>query len=676
MPRYDNAATPDLQRPRALADAAIALETYVFPCKSNKKPVTTNGFKNATKDPGEIRKLFARETAAFIGMPTGGDWTGVFVLDVDDKEGRRGNEWLDTKPVLPRTRTVRTQSGGRHFYFNWPGQKVKCSNDEHGPGIDVRGDGGYVIVPPSAGYEVVDDAAIADAPAWLVALMCPPPPAPRPAAAPRATPTVGNTAYGLKALKAECDTLRRAKPGTQESTLNACCLKVGGLVAGGELLEGYALEALIDACHAMESQPGRNLAKDEEHVGRSFRDGMKNPRSAPAVKPGRITVKPAAKTGKPVGGNIVRIDFTGVTKPNVEPAPVADLATYLSAEAWMEREFPPSVRLLGDLVTTTSRMFLVGATGLGKTMLGVALAAGMATGTGFLDWPCDRPSRVLYVDGEMPGELVKVRLADAMRRLGRKDLSSNLLVYCSDTAEDFATQFPALGVLQPLSTEEGHNFIYGLVEALKVDVVIFDNVMSLVGGDQKDEIPWTETLPLVTGLTRRRVGQIWLDHTGHNTARQYGTSTKAWRFDSVGVMTAHDGCGERETAFKLSFDTPGKARRRTPDNWDQFAPRVIRLTDDVWSCDGAANDTGGFKHLRNSRAKYYEPLMTAIAASGMPGKATAVAWEQACVNAGLIQPGVEASYKLFRTAKSEMLRAEWISTDGVYVRDLKRDYTS
>jgi hypothetical protein len=53
--------------------------------------------------------------------------------------------------------------------------------------------------------------------------------------------------------------------------------------------------------------------------------------------------------------------------------------------------------------------------------------------------------------------------------------------------------------------------------------------MFLIAGDQKDEVPWSETLPLVDKLTRLKIGQVWLDHTDHNTDRQYGSSTKAWR---------------------------------------------------------------------------------------------------------------------------------------------------
>lgn len=366
-----------------------------------------------------------------------------------------------------------------------------------------------------------------------------------------------------------------------------------------------------------------------------------------------------------------------------------DAARYLAAEAWATRAFVPPVRLLGDLVTSTSRTFLAGATGLGKTMLGVGIAAGMATGAGFLDWRCDRPARVLYIDGEMPGELVQIRVRDAMRRLGRPDLMGNLFIYCADTAERFQKRFPTLGILQPLNTEAGHNFIYGLIAALGgVDVIVFDNVMSLVAGDQKDEVPWSETLPLVAGLTKRNIGQLWLDHTGHNTGRQYGSSTKAWRFDAVGVMTElpEEERTVRETAFKLSFDAPGKARRRTPENWDQFAPRVIRLAEDQWSSDAASSaepvkPSHGRGPVQPSRAIFHAALLDALCVvSCGPGVTTLVAWESECTRRGLLDPqpeGESGSEKrnrlsIFRAAKSALISAKWIGIDDGYVTNLVR----
>ena len=367
------------------------------------------------------------------------------------------------------------------------------------------------------------------------------------------------------------------------------------------------------------------------------------------------------------------------------------VAAFLAAEAWAEREFAPPVRLLGDLVTTTTRAFLVGATGLGKTMFGVALVAGMASGQGFLEWRCDRPVRVLYVDGEMPGELVKARVRDAMRRLGSATLQGNLFIYCADSGETFAAMFPQLGTMQPLNTEAGQNFLYALVDALGgVDCIVFDNVMSLVSGDQKDEVPWSETLPLVAGLTRRQIGQVWLDHAGHNTARQYGSSTKAWRFDAVGVMTEvpDDERAPREMAFKLSFDAPGKARRRTPDNWHEFAPRTIRLADDVWTSESPDSDEkSSSKAARGkvspSRAVYHSALIDALVSnSTAPGSTTLAAWESECVRRGMIDPpsaGEDwkargARLRDFRTARSHLVAAKWVGVDGDRVSDLVGKY--
>ncbi len=210
--------------------------------------------------------------------------------------------------------------------------------------------------------------------------------------------------------------------------------------------------------------------------------------------------------------------------PKDEPKPetAADLRAFLSIEAWAERDIPPPDRLLGDLVTSTTRAFLVGRTGLGKTMLGIALAVGISSGTGFLHWRSHRAGRVLYLDGEMPSELIRQRSIDALRRAEMPPVSGNLVIYARDGEEDFAKRFPDLGRLPPLNTEAAATWLFTLIDALGgVDVVIFDNVMSLIAGDQKDEVPWSDTLSLVTALTARRIGQVWLDHTGHNTDRQY-----------------------------------------------------------------------------------------------------------------------------------------------------------
>jgi hypothetical protein len=133
----------------------------VFPCRADKAPYTERGFKDATTHPGRINAFWNRHPDAKIGMPTGSA-SGVFVVDVD-----RLAALGELPQELPETLTIRTGRGGLHYYFKY----VDGITNKTGglpTGIDVRGDGGYVIAYPSPGYTVERRAPIADAPEWLL----------------------------------------------------------------------------------------------------------------------------------------------------------------------------------------------------------------------------------------------------------------------------------------------------------------------------------------------------------------------------------------------------------------------------------------------------------------------------------------------------------------------------
>jgi Bifunctional DNA primase/polymerase, N-terminal len=135
----------------------------VFPCEAGgKKPLTPNGFKDATTDPRIVTAWWNRFPDANIAAPTG-ERSGFFVLDIDrDSWGFGTLDALEGQfGVLPRTRTVRTGRGGLHLYFKYPddGTVIPNSAGRLGLGIDVRGEGGYVLVPPSeteGAYEYLD----------------------------------------------------------------------------------------------------------------------------------------------------------------------------------------------------------------------------------------------------------------------------------------------------------------------------------------------------------------------------------------------------------------------------------------------------------------------------------------------------------------------------------------
>lgn len=106
------------------------------------------------------------------GMPTG-PINGVWCLDIDTKtNGPATLETLEKEHgPLPRTRTVRTPSGGRHLYFRWdPERPVGCWVSRL-PGLDTRGPGGQAVIPPTEGYTIIDDTEPVDAPDWLYAAL-------------------------------------------------------------------------------------------------------------------------------------------------------------------------------------------------------------------------------------------------------------------------------------------------------------------------------------------------------------------------------------------------------------------------------------------------------------------------------------------------------------------------
>ncbi len=143
----------------------------VFPCSSNKRPLTPRGFYDAVTDKAAVEELFAAHpNARYIGAATGKD-AGFFVIDFDlykeDTDAIAVKDEWEKDGYLPKTRIHKTKSGGLHYLYRMP-VKSDVRNGVPADGIEIRGTGGYVIVPPSVGYEVLDEATIAEAPAALV----------------------------------------------------------------------------------------------------------------------------------------------------------------------------------------------------------------------------------------------------------------------------------------------------------------------------------------------------------------------------------------------------------------------------------------------------------------------------------------------------------------------------
>jgi bifunctional DNA primase/polymerase-like protein len=219
---------------------------------------------------------------ANVGIDTGK--SGVIVVDVDVKHGPGKQEWdLLCKHYgdgdLPRTFTVRTASGGWHFYFEANGVEMRNSKGLLAKNIDIRAQGGYVVgwgsVVPNGVYEVIHDDEVAPTPGWLVQLEADL----RRKREASATAHRGHVMWELKMLTPGqverridglASKLAEHPEGDRNQLLNWTAMKLGELAAGGRITEDHALEICKDACER------NGLATDDGDyaVRATFRSGF------------------------------------------------------------------------------------------------------------------------------------------------------------------------------------------------------------------------------------------------------------------------------------------------------------------------------------------------------------------------------------------------------------------
>lgn len=210
-------------------------------CVANlgKHPRTRRGFKDATTDEAAIRAWWTERPDANIGVPTGAA-SGIVVVDVDPRHG--GHHSLEDLEgehgPLPHTVEQQTGGGGRHLLFAHPGGLIRCRTNLL-PGIDLKADGGYIVVEPSlhkSGRRYVwelssrpGEVAIARMPGWLHELVTKAKRAEQPA---QAAPVVGALEGGredMDARERRCVAYLKEAPdaisgqGGHDKTLRAAC---------------------------------------------------------------------------------------------------------------------------------------------------------------------------------------------------------------------------------------------------------------------------------------------------------------------------------------------------------------------------------------------------------------------------------------------------------------------
>ena len=285
-----------------MLDAAlrIAAEGHrVFPCTNDGKKVPLVTWRTSASDRIEVIEAWWKEwPSALIGHPTGmksssrGAWC-VTVIDVDVKKGATGPETLAMMEqqlgFLPETCTSITRSGGQHRWF-WTATEVRNSTSKIGrldaPGLDVRAEGGFVVVPPSEGYEWIGDSWLTPSgdvqlaelpPAWVEAMTTAKAERPERNEVARAK-WMADSARSREQTGDVIVRLSReiafAPLGSRNDTLARHAFTLGLIVREGRIDERRAAAVLEGAISAWPADE-RDDRKDIDTAMRQLREGMK-----------------------------------------------------------------------------------------------------------------------------------------------------------------------------------------------------------------------------------------------------------------------------------------------------------------------------------------------------------------------------------------------------------------
>jgi Bifunctional DNA primase/polymerase, N-terminal len=250
----------------------------VFPVEpGGKRPAVDRWEQRATTDLEVIERAWSGQwTGCNVGAPPGR--ARLLVLDLDC-HAELPADWRAIPGVVdgadvftcllewagesrwPATTWVRTPSGGHHLYFRQPpGQPlVRNSAGLLGPGIDIRGAGGYVLCPGSVVggrvYELLDGAPPSPCPAWLARRLAPQPSS-RPASG-RTAPASGGEGTLARVLQV----VGEGQPGDRNGRLYWAACRAGELVIAGQIGAGDAEEALVRAAVGVGLRGGEREAR-------------------------------------------------------------------------------------------------------------------------------------------------------------------------------------------------------------------------------------------------------------------------------------------------------------------------------------------------------------------------------------------------------------------------------
>jgi putative DNA primase/helicase len=265
----------------------------ILPLKEKgKAPILGGGVYNATNDLKELKDYFRKHPSANYGIATG-QVSNLIVVDVDGERGKQSlRKLIAEHGELPKTVVVKTGKG-RHYWFR-PGRMIsRNSAGRLGQGIDIRGDGGYIVGPGSVHesgrlYRFLPgrapcDVKIAEAPKWLRKAVA----SSEKSQIVSSVPVIPLSdierarAYIDSAVRRELERLGKAPKHQRNDTLNRCAFKLGQLEPYGMIHRPTIIRDLAGVATRIGLEDSEIVAT----ITSGIDAGSKHPRPIPFLKP-------------------------------------------------------------------------------------------------------------------------------------------------------------------------------------------------------------------------------------------------------------------------------------------------------------------------------------------------------------------------------------------------------
>jgi hypothetical protein len=597
--------------------------TGEFTLRPEKSPYNSNGLKGATRSTRIVDIFFGDKfPAAAVGVPTG-EPLGAWVLDLDKHGDRDGHEWLAEMEAkhgpLPDTARASTANGGTHIFFRHvDGVRNRAAI---APGVDTRGDGGYILAP---GSKMADGRAykwtnhdghgmptFAEAPQWLLDMVVGKLAAPEQRSEYVYRPIESvNERYVSRAVEDECAKMASAAVGNRGAQLFSSACALGEIVAAGALTRADAEDRLYAAAEAsgLVKKDGTKSCRDK--IKRGLDKTANSPRqipvieTAPSIDPTDMVAAYDAKKAAPQPTADAEPEQPAATQPQPKPR-----SKERFEKTWFDEieEGAPKETLIKGLLGVGEYTTVSGLPGTGKSVIVTDLACHVAAG---MDWhgrKLKKRGLVIYVAAERK-KLTERRMMAFRKHHGVKDVPLLVVGGRLDFTRNLDDARALIALIKEAETETDLPCVW----------VIIDTLTRVFGaGDQnasKDMTKFVQSCDEILIATQAHVTAI--HHSAWSGERGKGAIDLDGAVDaSYMVKKEHgkyklvcDGTNDGDEGDILAFKMESIELSRDEDGEPTSAPVVVQLEPDTVPTSGT---------LKGYKGEVLAALHTAIERDGI-----------------------------------------------------------